>query len=322
MSIQNQDDTIDISKIPQQLKSFLNNIILLLFKGFYFLRKNIFSLLLILVIGFILGYLIDEYRKRYYQQIIVSPNFGSTEYLYEKINFLNSKVKEQDTIILKEIGIQNPKNIREISITPIGEVFKYIENKPENFELIKLMAENSKIEDILKDKNLTRNFKFHSIFIKSKKTNYKNTVQPILTYLNSSKYFNTLQKQRIQSINTQIRENDSIISQINGILNAFAENSESNTKSKSLVFYNENTQINEIIRTKEELIEQNENHKAQLLNLDKIIKPISYSLNVLEKEKFYTEKLKFLFPISLVFLFLLIKSTTQYYKKHKDRIES
>jgi hypothetical protein len=42
-------------------------------------------------------------------------------------------------------------------------VFKFIEDKPENFQLIKLMAEEGNIKDIVLESMTSKNYKFHKI---------------------------------------------------------------------------------------------------------------------------------------------------------------
>jgi hypothetical protein len=45
-------------------------------------------------------------KKVYDHELIVQPNFGSTDYLYSKVELLASKINERDTVFLKSIGIK------------------------------------------------------------------------------------------------------------------------------------------------------------------------------------------------------------------------
>jgi hypothetical protein len=49
-------------------------------------------------------------------------------------------------------------------------------------------------------------------------------------------------------------QNDTIISQINDVLNGFSNQGIATKKRDNLVYYNENIQLNDIIKTKEALI--------------------------------------------------------------------
>ena len=61
--------------------------------------------LILFLIGAGLGYYLDKTTNVYDHQLIVTPNFGSSDYLYAKVEQLNAKIKEEDTLFLKAIGI-------------------------------------------------------------------------------------------------------------------------------------------------------------------------------------------------------------------------
>ena len=56
------------------------------------------------------------------------------------------------------------------------------------------------------------------------------------------------------------------------MLNAFSTTANGSQKSDKLVYYNENSQLNEVIKTKDALINEQGGHRIELVNFDKIIK--------------------------------------------------
>jgi hypothetical protein len=46
--------------------------------------------------------ILDKSRTAYDHEIIVMPNFGSTDYLYGKVALLNAKIKENDSLFYKK----------------------------------------------------------------------------------------------------------------------------------------------------------------------------------------------------------------------------
>jgi hypothetical protein len=310
-----EDQEIDLTQISKKIGRLFEWINTFLFRCIQFFVKNAIVILILLVIGVGLGFYLDVTKKTYDHQIIVTPNFESTDYLYSKIDLIESKIKEQDTVFLKEIvGIKNPKEIIKIEIKPITDVYKFIENKTENFELIKLMAEGGDIKKILEDNLTSKNYSLHTITFKTKKqTDITETVQPILIYLNETDYYKKVQKETVNNIQIKMIQNDTIISQINGVLNGFSNMVNGAQKSDKLVYYNENTQLNDVIKTKETLINEQGIHRIELVGLDKIIKDNSSTLNI-ENTNSVNGKLKLVLPVLFLLSFILIRLFLAYYK--------
>jgi hypothetical protein len=265
-------------------------------------------------VGVGIGFYLDKKVKSFDHQVIVSPNFGSTDYLYAKIDLIQSKINEADTVYLKEIGIKNTQKFDNIEIKPIIDVYKFIENNKENFELIKLLAEDGNIDKVVENKLTSKNYPFHLIsFTTSKITSEKETVEPILNYLNESQYFKQLKKEYLSNIQIKMKANDSTISQIDGLMNQFKNRPNTNHSDK-LVYFNENTQLNDVIQTKEALIREQANLRISLVNLDKIIKESSVILND-KNMKGTNGKMKFVIPFILLFLFISFKVVVSFYRK-------
>src|SRR5436189_5313773 len=91
-----EDQEIDLSQISKKICEFFENISARIFMGFLFLKRNMLIIGLLILIGVGLGFYLDKTSKSYVSEIIVSPNFGSTDYLYSKIELLQSKISEND----------------------------------------------------------------------------------------------------------------------------------------------------------------------------------------------------------------------------------
>src|SRR6218665_1072314 len=147
-----EDQEVDLGLISKKIGSFFSRINTSLFNAIHFFIRNWIIVLILVVAGFGLGIFLDKIQKSYEHQIIVTANFGSTDYLYSKIDLIDSKIKEKDTLFLKNtLGIQQPEVLKSIEIKPIADVYNFIQNKPENFELIKLMAEDGDINKVLQE---------------------------------------------------------------------------------------------------------------------------------------------------------------------------
>ena len=313
---------IDLSLVLNKIGGFFDGISFSIFKHILFLKRNLIILVVLVVTGSGIGFYLDTTIKSYDSEIIVRPNFGSTDYLYSKIDLLESKIKEKDTLFLKSIGIDKPKSLILIEIEPVVDIYTFVNNgydksiaqNSPNFELVKLLAEDGDIKKIINDKVTSKNYSSHKILIRTKGFVLDSRViVPILNYLNQNEYFETLRKTQIQNITIKMIKNEEIINQINGLLNEFSTATKSNQKSDKLVYYNENTQLNEIIKTKDNLLFELGSQRMELTGLDKFIKKTSSVINI-KNETIINGNLKVTLPIFLIFGFIFINLFSKFYK--------
>lgn len=315
-----EDQEIDLSEISNKIGVFLQRLNTLMFKGIRFIIKNIVIITILFVVGAGMGIYLDNTNKVYDNQIIVTPNFESTDFLYSRIDLLQSKIVEGDTLFLKSIGITEPKMLSKIEVKPIVDVYKFInKNSEQNFELLKLMAENGDIKKIVEEKTTSKNYESHIITFRTKRiTNYKKTIEPILKFINNNDYYSKMQKQEINNIQIKLKENEIIIAQINGFLDGFSNKVNGNSKNDKLVYYNENTQLNDVINTKSKLIEEQGRLRAELVGFDKIVKDNNISMNI-ENTKLVNGKLKIILPFLFIFIFIFIHFFTNFYTRQLEK---
>ncbi|SHG52239.1 hypothetical protein [Flavobacterium defluvii] len=312
----NTDQEIDIFQLSKSVGNFFDRINTRIFRSIQFFIRNWIIVLILIILGFGLGWYLDSSKKSFQNRVIVTPNFGSVDYLYSKIDLIEAKIISGDTAFLKNVvGIQHPKSIKRIEIKPIADVYKFIEDKEQNFELIKLMAEVGEVNKVLEDNVTSKNYTFHTItFVSNKITDEKDIVEPLLKYLNSSEYFNALQKIGYKNLEQQIVQNDTIISQIDQVLNGFSNTVKNGAKNDKLVYYNENTQLNDIIKTKQYLITDQGKNRLKLVNYDKAIKEINATLNI-NNTKITNGNFKLIFPVFFLLIFVLVHLFKKFYRR-------
>jgi hypothetical protein len=318
-NLENQE--IDLFMVFNKIGKFFQWINRLLFKCIRFFVKNAIFISILLVIGFGIGFYIDKSRKVYDHQIIVAPNFKSTDYLYSKIDLIASKINERDTLFLHSLGIQKPLEITKVAIEPIVDVYKFINNNEHNIELLELMAQNGDLKAIVKESTTSKNYNFHTIIISTtKKSTNKDFVEPILNYLNTSTYFGGIQKISTTNIQEKIKAKEEIVVQIDQIISEFSNKNWDNKTSDKLVYYNENTQLNDLVKTKDSLVNLVGSLKIEQYNATKIINDNAVALNI-TNTKSINGKLKFVLPLALLLFFISIKLFISFYRKQAMLIE-
>ena len=222
----------------------------------------------------------------------------------------------------KSIGIKNPKNISHIEIQPIIDVYNFVNysainanitQNTQNFELVKLLAEDGDINKVIKDKTTSKNYYRHNIVIITKGlASEENLIKPLLDFLNQNEYFNVLQKITSENLIINMKQNQEMIIQINKLLDKFS--SESDPSVSKLVVNTDSSQLNDILKTKQTLVLELGTQREQLINLNSIIKKNSSIINITKSDTI-NGNLKFVLPLFLIFGFIFIYLFSSFYKK-------
>lgn len=318
MSTNNQEQEIDLGKLFNSIGTFFNSFVNTIFDFIFFLRKKIIIILALLIIGIVSAYLLDG-KKRYEHELSVIPNFGSNEYLYKRIDEINTKLREKDPDFFKKLGIEDYKNILSIEVEAYPGIFGFINGGEEdnNFKMIELMAEDGDMDKILSSDLTTRNFFHHKISIKTKGMwSREKLIDPILNYLNNNEYFSKLKTIHLVNIEDKLAKNDSLTKQIDNIIFQLSTSSKSN----GTISISEASDISELVKKKDELTYDSQKLKTDYLIYDKIIKEQSSIINIRDYDILLLNS-KVLFPILLVLFYLLSFPVIRIFTKHKLRNE-
>ncbi|WP_313384727.1 hypothetical protein [Chishuiella sp.] len=288
----NTNQEIDLIYLAKKIKAFFYYLGLQVFIFFQFILKVKYILFLIIIIGATIGFIIDKYSlKKYKTELVVIPNFNSTDYLYSEIENMDIFKKENSVLF---------NDIIDIEINPILDTKSFIENS-ENKEFLKILSENGlKFNDILKDKEILKTNKFHQISLTTKTDKHsKEIIDIILKKINSSKYYINRSKLNIENLNIGKIQLKKSIEQINIILDKLGRNTEITSKDISINNYD---QLNLIIDLKRNYLDELLKIDTKLVEYKKTIYPVSISYNHISNLKFYS-RLTFVLPIIFLLIF-------------------
>jgi hypothetical protein len=317
MSTNSQDQEIDLGQIGTGIKNFFKGIVNNIFDLIFFVKKKIIIIGVLFVTGVIIAFLVDS--KTYNHEISVIPNFGSNEYLYKKIEQINTKLREEDEAFFKELGIKNYEDVISVEIEAFPAIYSFVNNRDQqnNFELIKLMAEDGDIDKIMKDVITSKNYYHHKISIQTKGMfEEKEFILPLLKYLNSNPYFEVQQKVYQKNLVDKITLNDSLINQIDKLIVLLSSNNSSGTISIS-----EKNSIPELVEKKDRLIAEKQYLLTNENIFDKIIKEESSIINIRDYKPLLLNN-KILFPLILILVYLISYSLLNTYKNQEARIKN
>jgi hypothetical protein len=329
MSTNSQDQEIDLGQISKGIKNFFNGIVNSIFDFIFFLKKKTLIIGILFVTGIISGYLLDQNTKKFTSEVIVAPNLGGYDYLYAKIDLIKSKLKEKDLTFFKSIGISKTDIILDIEVEPIIDIYTFVNTNTaiadnaqntQNFELMKLLAENEDINNVIKDEKTSKNYPHHKILITTKdKIKDKDIIDPILDYLNSDEYLNKILAITRENINIKIKKNEEQIIQVDKLITQISENLAKEKSASNLVYNNENSEINSLFSLKNSLINEIAGQRINLESIKLFIKDISTTTNIINS-KGTNNKMKFVLPFIFVIIYLILYGFMSLYKKQLTRV--
>jgi hypothetical protein len=319
MQNNSENQEIDLSQIGKSINNFFQNIITNIFKLIFFLIEKKWILGAIFILGAALGFYIDR-GKEYQNEITLIPNFGSNQYLYDQIAVLENKIKVKDVDFLNKIGIKNANKIKKIEIEPVHGLYSFISDRErggQNFEMIKLMAEDGDLTKIIEDELTSKNYYLHKISIESGEFHSeKELFEPLMSFLENNKYFKEQQKIYIENNNQKIKLNDSLIKQIDVLLGSVSKSQSSGT-----ISFTEKSSISTLIDKKDNLIKENQYLKIDKILYDKILKVERNTLNMEQKYPLYL-RMKFILPFVFIALYLIGYQVFRTYKKQLETVKN
>ncbi|RPD97507.1 hypothetical protein EGM88_08435 [Aureibaculum marinum] len=338
----NKDEEVDlgslfkaIGKVFRDLFNAIGRFIMAIFNvlilALVFLRNNAIKLGISILLGAIIGLVIDLIKpKQYSSTMIIEHNFKSAQQLYKNVEFYHELVKQKDSFLLAEalnISVSEAAKIRGFYIDPIR-------NENEKYELFDKFVNEIDTVTVRKidfkefKKGFTDyDYKYHQIKVKSLNNSiFEKLSAPIVNSVESNPYFKNQKKINDQNLLQNenvllksLREIDTLRNIYNEVLITEAKKSEMGTvitlaqgekKTNEIELFNKSIALNK------DLIS---NNKAKAETTD-IINVVSTFSKVGEEERGILKRYTFLLGVGfglLMLLFILFRQLNKYLKYYK-----
>ncbi len=297
-----------------------------------FLRNNAIKLSIAAFLGAAFGLYLDVTKPAIYSsEMVVEPNFKSTQQLYNNINFYNELVKQKDTALLSNsLNISNTEasKLKGFYIEPVkNENEKYEEFIEFVKEVDTTLVDNISIEDFKKG---FTNFDYKHHRIKIKSTNgfiFNELSNPIVHSLENNPYYKNIKRindenylQNQQVLIKSITEMDTLRRIYNEVLITEAKKMESGTnitlaqgvkKTEEVELFKESLKLNEelIINNKEKA------ETSEILNVVSTFSKVGIKERAIYKKN--TLQLGALF-FTLMFLIILLRQLNSFLINYKN----
>ena len=318
---QKNSDEIDLGLIFEKIKDMYHSFLVFLYGVFKFIVKSWIILLVLIIVGVVLGFLKDSPEKARETNLIVQINGDAVNYVYDAVEQLQAKIKEKDTVFLKNLGFYNNEVtfIGNVEIEPIVNVLDIIDQTVESNRNLEVMVEQAQYEDeLLTSEVFIPEYKFHRIKIGANYWANQDHIDRFLAYLNDNETLKASNEILKNNLKFRIEENYKSIAYMDSIFKIYGKPiSELDNKNQDQVsFFELNiTNIHMLFQEKALLMEQNQKIELEFNNFKNTVELINRPLLAI-KTSFFDNK-KLIYPILFVLLFLAFSAGRHYFKKAK-----
>ncbi len=295
-----QSEEIDLGYFFGQIGYFFRKCVKGLFMVLAFYIKYVIITIILIIVGFLLGFYLDETAKKsYINEVIVIPNFESADYLYSKVEEMNSKIQLDDKDYLKDILGKNNELLKDIKIEPIIDIYRYISQSDINLRIFEALSENQEMDEFLENMTTAKHYKYHKMTFSTRGENPEAIINAVLENFNQNAHFKKYQIVGIENTQFRIQENSQMIAQVDSIIKA-SISLEKIGNGQSVVI-NDNS-WDRILAKKQEFLKIRLQLLQQQIDQQNIIKKVSYSYNITAKGDIRISR-KILYPLLLILLF-------------------
>ena len=329
-------DEIDLGQLFQLIGKVFNK----LFRGFLgfylYLKKNVFILGGLIILGIAVGYALNQVTTDLMKaEVIVKPNIDSRSYLYEVVNEIQANIDAKDIKFFKDLGI-DVKNLKgfEIIVEPLVDTSN--NDSDQQKEYLELLTEfGVPSEDASEDASSEAILDIVLAEILNKSTLFNHKIsfyfvdpvigqdyaQKLMTYINSTPYFNDLVDVYNENALKRIKKNTELVTQVDALISSYTEKlaQKDNPISDGKISFSseENIDIAEIFEIKNDLIKDIEDKEIELKTVTEPIKIINFGKSQEVKKALYGRSIVFI-PLVLMGLFFLISIIKYLNRKAKE----
>lgn len=300
-----ENEELDIIVLIEKIKLMLLSVSLQIFrrsKKFLLAWKQLSA---VIFIGILAGYFTtdDNQPNSKEANVLVKINFDAGNYVYDAVDLINLKISSDDAdFFSQEIKLNIDESIDEISISPVIDI-KDIMAKDIQANEIRVLFENLEYEDGFSvSEGFKSDYDYHFIKVNVSDNSTIETVNKIIDYFNNNPLFAELKERNIQRISSIIFDNEQTIKQIDKLLDFYSSDNKIN--SSQLYIDNKDLRPNELIKTKINLQNENQDLKRESLTSKETVITINETNVLIENNSLTSNKMVY-YPMLFVFIYFV-----------------
>tara|TARA_Y100000991_G_scaffold209432_1_gene189533 strand:+ start:32801 stop:33775 length:975 start_codon:yes stop_codon:yes gene_type:complete len=300
-----ENDELDIIVLAKKIKLIFLGFMLQLFRGARAFLSSWKPLLIIISAGLIFGFYKNNNDASSTKEasILIKINFDAGNYVYDAIDLINLKISSADNeFFIQEMKLNEDELIEKLSIRPVIDI-KDIMAKDINANEVRALFENLEYDDSF---SITEGFKsdydYHFISISVSDNSSIETINKVISYFNKNPLFAELKERNSSRISSVIDDNEETIDQIDQILVHYT--SEKKISSSQLYIDNKDIRPNDLIRTKINLQNENQELKRENLTTKETVMLINEANVLVENKSLLSNKMIY-YPLVFLLIYFI-----------------
>lgn len=321
---QNSSDEIDLGQLFHMIGRGFNAIFQFFLRVFLYLKKNIFILIGLVIIGLAAGFGLNKIiSKKLKTEVIVKPQMESKNYLYDVVEEIQSNISARDTLFFKSIGIDEIDFAGlEVIIAPVDDNKESTESEMKYLELLQSFENTDAIADIVRAELQNKSSFNHRItFFYKNPALGKVFAKKVMEYINTNPYFEGLIEISRTNANSRIQENQILLKQVDEIIsnytNSLGAKGNSTISDRIVLDNQEQVNIADLFEYKNLLIRDIEAKKIELMERTEPISIINFGKPQVVRKSLFGKNIV-LIPVLLILLFFSISFLRFLNKKTKE----
>ena len=323
----NASDEIDLGQLLQLVRKGLNSLGNFILRIFLFFKKNLFILLGLILLGVGVSIGLNQLlSKKLKTEIIVRPNFESTDYLENVVEEIKTNLNSKNESFLKSLGVklEDTKGF-DLTIEAIADEEKESDEKVMNQMRYLEALNNFKGEDFvmeilrseLAEKSIV-NYRLSFQYVDADKGPM--IVEKIVEYINTNEFFNEIRETYAKNAMARIENNSALIKQIDDVVANYSNSLRpNNSRLSDNIFYADKEPLNvsALLDLKSSLLHDIEEKNLELKQQSNIISILNQG-QMQDVRKPFFENRMFQIPLVLILGFLFYQFILYLNRKSKE----
>ena len=302
---QGSNEEVDLSVVFEKIRSFFKSILIGIVQIFQFFWKHKFKLVGLLIIGFVLQYYIKSISEfTYTNQFLIQTNYKSTEYLYDKVKSINTKIDSEDTTDLRAIFGSEYKRVKEIEVEPVIDVYSLVNKSEESHETFELLLDEFGDFSFVEEKININEYSNHKlkIYVKGKEEN-ESIAKQLYASLATNQFYDEIKDLTLENLKEQLIENKKMRLQIDSIVKEQKGSLDFSTADNNSINFSGSQNLQELLNLKRVLLSSDLTIREQMSSEDEFLKIVDSSFGVMHQDKI---RQPYTLPLILLGLYIFV----------------